>query len=116
MSDGDRKSCFLSCATQFLENLKVSPASNNPDGNLMVQACDKLKGGISTEQFWPLYWCDINYCGLGINRAGNILGIDREYQPRISASVCLGLSATIGSKCQQYYQHLQQVSPGLAPS
>jgi len=79
MSDGDRKSCFLSCAVQFLGSLKVEPVEDSPDGNPTIKACDKLRGGIATEQFWPLYWCDMKYCGLGINGVGDELGNDREY-------------------------------------
>ncbi|KAM7219756.1 hypothetical protein V8F06_004790 [Rhypophila decipiens] len=70
---GDQKPCFGDCMGQFLAPVLPPGSGINSEGAASPAMCEAFNGTVSSkndEKFWPLYWCDITYCGLGIERGG----------------------------------------------
>lgn len=98
--EGDRKACFMSCMAQFLESIlggSESAGGSNPEGKASRLMCEELNstlagggdsgGGDDDDRFWPLYWCDMNYCGLGVDQVDGKKGQDREC-PLTDVEIC----------------------------
>ncbi|KAM7201174.1 hypothetical protein V8F20_004920 [Naviculisporaceae sp. PSN 640] len=95
--EGDRKACFMSCMAQFLES--VLPGSeSNPEGMASTTMCKTLNGTSAGDErtFWPLYWCDMNYCGLAVDRNGNE-GQDPNVNKIINNCNGIGVSTILDS-------------------
>src|SRR5689334_6827294 len=69
----DPSQCLRNCKSQFLRS--VSKGWGESEG--WVGGCGRLNRGVALQKFWPLYWCDSAFCGVGINQGGG-LGQDRE--------------------------------------
>lgn len=68
----DPSECLRNCKAQFLRNVLQGWGENER----WVDGCGNLNRGV-VHEFWSLYWCDLTFCGVGIDRAGGP-GQDRE--------------------------------------
>ncbi|KAH6851082.1 hypothetical protein B0I37DRAFT_404768 [Chaetomium sp. MPI-CAGE-AT-0009] len=64
----DPSECLRNCKAQFLGTVVKGWQEN--DG--WVEGCGSLNRNVPVKEFWSLYWCDLTFCGVGINRAGGL--------------------------------------------
>ncbi|KAK4157678.1 hypothetical protein C8A00DRAFT_39959 [Chaetomidium leptoderma] len=64
----DPSQCLRNCKVQFLRS--VSNGWGESEG--WADGCGHLNRGVALQEFWPLYWCDSTFCGVGIDRGGGL--------------------------------------------
>ncbi|KAK3896584.1 hypothetical protein C8A05DRAFT_39872, partial [Staphylotrichum tortipilum] len=69
----DASECLRNCRAQFLRGVD----SGWTDGAGWAGGCKRLndnRGNATAAQvtFWPLYWCDVVFCGVGVDRGGGL--------------------------------------------
>ncbi|KAB5586047.1 hypothetical protein GE09DRAFT_50268 [Coniochaeta sp. 2T2.1] len=58
----DAPACVQNCRDQFLE--KVSPDYTPDDSETLKAVCSNLTTKGPNQNLWPLYWCDLTFCGV----------------------------------------------------
>ena len=71
----DAPACVQNCRDQFLK--KVSPDYRPDDSETLKSVCSKLTTKGPNQDLWPLYWCDLTFCGVA-NLQSAKGGDDRE--------------------------------------
>jgi len=69
----DPKECLRNCKAQFLRNT----LDGWTETERWPVGCGSLNRGAWAREFWALYWCDMTFCGVGIDLKGPE-GQDRE--------------------------------------
>lgn len=69
--------CLEACTATVMRRLLASSAGTHYCGGMTAGICSALQTSIPKTELWELYWCDLTYCGVGIDRRKG-LGQDRE--------------------------------------